>query len=150
MLVSGQSLTKIAKKIRSRTGNSVQLQFPTDFISEVNSLAGDGKTVVTGTWSANGDTLFEKKNLGFEPEGAVLMLYGYSGSTSTDKVSCAIYPAIDGGGGKHGQTNHLNNIVDQGFGFDVKSANNWTISLNADWGSSPPVFQGTYLYVIWG
>lgn len=150
MYVDGQSLTSIANKIRSKSGKSAQLQFPNDFITEVNGLAVAGKTVVTGTWTANGETLFSKSNLGFEPEGAVMMLLAYSGSTSTNKVSCAVYPDVNGGGGKHGQTNHLNNLTDQGYGFDVSSANNWTISLTADWSNDPPVFQGTYFFVIWG
>lgn len=150
MIVREQSLTNIANKIRSKTGKSAQLQFPNEFISEINSLATAGKNVITGTWSANGEKLFSKNNLGFQPEGAVLLLLAYSGSDSTNKIACAVYPDINGGGGKHGASNDQNNLTSQGYGFIVSSANNWTISLSSNFSNSPPVFQGAYFYVIWG
>lgn len=49
--VTDTELTNIANAIRAKTGKSSQMEFPTEFVSEIGSISGGGGDILTGTTS---------------------------------------------------------------------------------------------------
>lgn len=52
--VSDTSLTSVANAIRSKTGESSQLEFPSDFVSAIGNIPSGGTTLITKSITANG------------------------------------------------------------------------------------------------
>ena len=60
--VSDTSLASVANAIRTKTGSSSQLEFPTDFVSEIQSIPSGGTTLISKSITANGEYIASSDN----------------------------------------------------------------------------------------